>query len=222
MESAVTVELPALTAHGELTDGSGLFEHAEPGLGKNGTGRLSFLCDLWEGAFVVAGALLKPLEIAGVPGRADVAGALLRGRPHPLRAAVHRGRVRRVPTARRACARLTTQITTGDSTPGVEAADSLLLNGPESSLMELDLVADRNPESTSWTATRAAQEGITLGEALAPLLPTTAAPTAGLPNLLPAVEKISLRYTSPTAADAASLVLTTDTRQAQAVLVVTD
>ncbi|MEV4923813.1 hypothetical protein [Streptomyces roseoverticillatus] len=298
LESAVTVDLPALTAHGELADGSGLFAHTtDPGLGKNGLGRLSFLCDLREGAFVVAGELLNPLEIAGVrieeqtvlvSGGGDralevsMAGTLVVGGtrigvkatrsaqgwgltveadriafrdisawteramgsglpaslaeltlqelcfevvPTPsgrLFAAAGSAEFP-LPAGLRARAHLTTRISTGDGPSDVEATGSLLLGGPESSLMELDLVADKDPDATSWTATWAAQEGITLGEALAPLLPTTGSPTAGLPNLLPAVEKISLRYTAPTAADAAaSLVLTTDARQARAVLVVTD
>ncbi|MEU1375040.1 hypothetical protein ABZ442_15420 [Streptomyces triculaminicus] len=298
LESAVTVDLPALTAHGELADGSGLFEHAAPDLGKNGLGRLSFLCDLREGAFVVAGELLSPLEIAGVriedqtvlvSGGGDralevtLAGTLVVG---GTRIGVKAARSTRgwgltveadriafrdisawteqamgsglpaslaeltlrelcfevvptpsgrlfaaagsaefpLPAGLRARAHLTTRISTGDGPSEVEATGSLLLDGPESSLMELDLVADKDPDATSWTATWAAQEGTTLGEALAPLLPATGSPMAGLPNLLPAVEKISLRYTAPTAAGAsASLVLTTDTRQqARAVLVVTD
>ncbi|MFD8996278.1 hypothetical protein [Streptomyces abikoensis] len=298
LESAVTVDLPALTAHGELADGSGLFEHAAPDLGKNGLGRLSFLCDLREGAFVVAGELLSPLEIAGVrieeqtvlvSGGGDrelevaLAGTLVvggtrigvkaarsaqgwgltveadriafrdisawteqamgSGLPASLAELTLRelcfevvptpsGRLFAaagsaefpLPAGLRARAHLTARISTGDGPSDVEATGSLLLGGPESSLMELDLVADKDPDATSWTATWAAQEGITLGEALAPLLPATGSPTAGLPNLLPAVEKISLRYTAPTTAGAAaSLVLTTDTRQqARAVLVVTD
>ncbi|WP_414170538.1 hypothetical protein ACMATS_37130 [Streptoverticillium reticulum] len=304
LESAVTVDLPALTAYGELADGSGLFEDAAPGLGKNGWGRLSFLCDLREGAFVVAGELLSPLEIAGVriedqtvlvSGGGDralevtLAGTLVVG---GTRVGVKAARSARgwgltveadriafrdisawteqamgsglpaslaeltlqelcfeivptpsgrlfaaagsakfpLPAGLRARARLTTRISTGDGPSEVEATGSLLLSGPESSLMELDLVADKDPDATSWTATWAAQEGITLGEALAPLLPATGSPTAELPNLLPAVEKISLRYTAPTADGAASsLVLTADARQqadtrhqARAVLVVTD
>lgn len=297
LESAVTVDLPALTAHGELADGSGLFERAAPDLGKNGLGRLSFLCDLREGAFVVAGELLKPLEIAGVriedqtvlvsgggdralevtlAGTLVVGGARIgvkaarsalgwgltveadriafrdistwteqamgSGLPASLAELTLRelcfeivptpsGRLFAaagsaefpLPAGLRARAHLTTRISTGDGPPDVEATGSLLLSGPDASLMELDLAADRDPEATSWTATWAAQEGITLGEALAPLLPAAGSPTAGLPNLLPAVEKISLRYTAPTAADAAaSLVLTTDAQQARAVLVVTD
>ncbi|MEU1826708.1 MULTISPECIES: hypothetical protein [Streptomyces] len=298
LESAVTVDLPALTAHGELADGSGLFEQAAPDLGRNGLGRLSFLCDLREGAFVVAGELLSPLEIAGVriedqtvlvSGGGDrelevaLAGTLVvggtrigvkaarsaqgwgltveadriafrdisawteqamgSGLPASLAELTLRelcfeivptpsGRLFAaagsaefpLPAGLRARAHLTARISTGDGPADVEATGSLLLAGPESSLMELDLVADKDPDATSWTATWAAQEGITLGEALAPLLPATGSPTAGLPNLLPAVEKVSLRYTAPTAAGAAaSLVLTTDTRQqARAVLVVTD
>ncbi|RLU81810.1 hypothetical protein CTZ27_31920 [Streptomyces griseocarneus] len=297
MESAVTVDLPALTAHGELADGSGLFERADPDLGKNGLGRLSFLCDLREGAFVVAGELLSPLEIAGirvedqtvlVSGGGDrslevaLAGTLVvggtrigvkatrsaegwgltveadriafrdisawttetmgSGLPASLAELTLRelcfevvptpsGRLFAaagsaefpLPAGLRARAHLTARISTGNGPSDVEATGSLLLSGPESSLMELDLVADKDPDATSWTATWAAQEGITLGEALAPLLPATGSPTAGLPNLLPAVEKISLRYTAPTAADAAaSLVLTTDAQHARAVLVVTD
>ncbi|GGX75273.1 hypothetical protein [Streptomyces hiroshimensis] len=303
LESAVTIDLPALTAHGELADGSGLFERAAPDLGENGLGRLSFLCDLREGTFVVAGELLSPLEIAGVriedqtvlvsgsvagirEDRAlevSLAGTLVVGGTRiGVKAArsaqgwgltVEADRIAfrdisawteqamgsglpaslgeltlqelcfevvptpsgrlfaaagsaefPLPAGLRARAHLTTRISTGDGPSGVEATGSLLLSGPESSLMELDLVADKDPDATSWTATWAAQEGITLGEALAPLLPATGSPTAGLPNLLPAVEKISLRYTAPTAAGAApSLVLTTDTRQqARAVLVVTD
>ncbi|MDT0449453.1 hypothetical protein [Streptomyces hesseae] len=297
LESAVTVDLPALTAHGELADGSNLFEHAAPDLGKNGWGRLSFLCDLREGAFVVAGELLSPLEIAGVriedqtvlvSGGGDralevtLAGTLVvggtrigvkatrsaqgwgltveadriafrdisawteqamgSGLPASLAELTLRdlcfevvptpsGRLFAaagsaefpLPAGLRARAHLTARISTGDGPSDVEATGSLLLSGPESSLMELDLVADKDPDATSWTATWAAQEGITLGEALAPLLPTTGSPTAGLPNLLPAVEKISLRYTAPAAAGtAASLVLTTDAQQARAVLVVTD
>ncbi|MCF3106266.1 hypothetical protein IPZ58_32540 [Streptomyces roseoverticillatus] len=297
LECAITVDLPALTAHGELADGSGLFEHAAPGLGKNGWGRLSFLCDLREGAFVVAGELLSPLEIAGVriedqavlvSGGGDrslevtLAGTLVvggtrigvkatrsaqgwgltveadriafrdisawteqamgSGLPASLAELTLRelcfevvptpsGRLFAaagsaefpLPAGLRARAHLTTRISTGDGPSDVEATGSLLLSGPESSLMELDLVADKDPDATSWTATWAAEEGITLGEALAPLLPAPGSPAAGLPNLLPAVEKISLRYTAPTAAGAAaSLVLTTDTQQARAVLVVTD
>ncbi|MEU1818353.1 hypothetical protein ABZ543_24660 [Streptomyces roseifaciens] len=297
LESAVTIDLPALTAHGELADGSGLFERAAPDLGENGLGRLSFLCDLREGTFVVAGELLGPLEIAGVriedqtvlvSGGGDrglevaLAGTLVVGGtrigvkatrsaqgwglgveadriafrdisawteqamgsglpaslgeltlqelcfevvPTPsgrLFAAAGSAEFP-LPAGLRARAHLTTRISTGDGPTGVEATGSLLLSGPDSSLMELDLVADKDPDATSWTATWAAQEGITLAEALAPLLPATGSPTAGLPNLLPTVEKISLRYTAPAAADAApSLVLTTDTRQARAVLVVTD
>ncbi|MGW2184688.1 hypothetical protein [Streptomyces sp. NPDC001719] len=296
LESDVTVDLPALTAHGELADGSGLFEQATTGLDKNGVGRLSFLCDLRDGAFVVAGALLSPLEIAGiqiedqtvlVSGGGDralevtLAGTLVVG---GTRIGVKAGRSAQgwgltveadriafrdisawtertmgsglpaslaeltlrelcfevvptpsgrlfaaagsaefpLPGGLRARAHLTTRISTGDGPADVEATGSLLLSGPESSLMELDLVADKDPDATSWTATWAAQEGITLGEALAPLLPTTDSPPAGLPNLLPAVEKVALRYTAPTAAGAASLVLTTDARRARAVLVVTD
>ncbi|MFF4741247.1 hypothetical protein ACFY2W_35995 [Streptomyces sp. NPDC001262] len=304
LESAVTVDLPALTAYGELADGSGLFEDAAPDFGKNGWGRLSFLCDLREGAFVVAGELLSPLEIAGVriedqtvlvSGGGDralevtLAGTLVVG---GTRVGVKAARSARgwgltveadriafrdisawteqamgsglpaslaeltlqelcfeivptpsgrlfaaagsaefpLPAGLRARARLTTRISTGDGPSEVEATGSLLLSGPESSLMELDLVADKDPDATSWTATWAAQEGITLREALAPLLPATGSPTAELPNLLPAVEKISLRYTAPTADGAASsLVLTADARQqadtrhqARAVLVVTD
>ncbi|MEW2033625.1 hypothetical protein AB0901_24345 [Streptomyces roseifaciens] len=298
LESAVTIDLPALTAHGELADGSGLFERAAPDLGKNGLGRLSFLCDLREGAFVVAGELLSPLEIAGVriedqtvlvSGGGDralevsLAGTLVVGGTRiGVKAArsaqgwgltVEADRIAfrdisawteqamgsglpaslaeltlqelcfevvptpsgrlfaaagsaefPLPAGLRARAHLTTRISTGDGPSGVEATGSLLLSGPESSLMELDLVADKDPDATSWTATWAAEEGITLAEALAPLLPATGSPTAGLPNLLPAVEKISLRYTAPTAAGAApSLVLSTETRrQARAVLVVTD
>ncbi|MFF4159165.1 hypothetical protein [Streptomyces sp. NPDC001678] len=297
LESAVTVELPALTAHGELADGGGLFERAAPDIAQNGMGRLSFLCDLREGVFVVAGELLSPLEIAGVriedqsvlvSGGGDralevtLAGTLVVG---GTRIGVRAARTARgwgltveadrialrdisawteqtlgsglpaslaeltlrelcfeivptpsgrlfaaagsaefpLPAGLRARAHLTTRISTGDGPSEVEATGSLLLGGPESSLMELDLVADKDPDATSWSATWAAQEGITLAEALAPLLPATGAPTAGLPNLLPAVEKVSLRYTAPTAAGAAaSLVLTTDARQARAVLVVTD
>ncbi|RKN77489.1 hypothetical protein D7231_01850 [Streptomyces klenkii] len=297
LESAVTVELPALTAHGELADGSALFEHAAPDLAKNGMGRVSFLCDLREGAYVVAAELLSPLEVAGVriedqtvlvSGGGDrtlevtLAGTLVVG---GTRIGVKAGRTAQgwgltveadrialrdisawteqtlgsglpaslaeltlrdlcfevvptpsgrlfaaagsaefpLPAGLRARAHLTTRINTGDGPSEVEATGSLLLSGPESSLMELDLVADKDPDATSWTATWAAQEGITLGEALAPLLPATGSPTAGLPTLLPAVEKISLRYTAPTAAGvAASLVLTTDARQARAVLVITD
>ncbi|MEH6374011.1 hypothetical protein V7793_06630 [Streptomyces sp. KLMMK] len=298
LESAVTVDLPALTAHGELADGSGLFERAAPDLGKNGWGRLSFLCDLREGAFVVAGELLSPLEIAGVriedqtvlvSGGGDralevaLAGTLVVGGTRiGVKAArsaqgwglaVEADRIAfrdisawteqamgsglpaslaeltlqelcfevvptpsgrlfaatgsaefPLPAGLRARAHLTTRISTGDGPSGVEATGSLLLGGPESSLMELDLMADKDPDATSWTATWAAQEGLTLAEALAPLLPATGSPASGLPNLLPAVEKISLRYTAPTAAGAApSLVLTTGTRQqARAVLVVTD
>ncbi|MFF4407383.1 hypothetical protein [Streptomyces sp. NPDC001404] len=304
LESAVTVDLPALTAYGELADGSGLFEDAAPDLGKNGWGRLSFLCDLREGAFVVAGELLSPLEIAGVriedqtvlvSGGGDralevtLAGTLVVGgtwvgvkaarsaRGWGLTVEADRIAFRDIsawteqamgsglpaslaeltlqelcfeivptpsgrlfaaagsaefplPAGLRARARLTTRISTGDGPSEVEATGSLLLSGPESSLMELDLVADKDPDATSWTATWAAQEGITLREALAPLLPATGSPTAGLPNLLPTVEKISLRYTAPTADGAASsLVLTADARQqadtrhqARAVLVVTD
>ncbi|MFF7019991.1 hypothetical protein ACFY97_03055 [Streptomyces klenkii] len=297
LESAVTVELPALTAHGELADGSALFEHAAPDLAKNGMGRVSFLCDLREGAYVVAAELLSPLEVAGVriedqtvlvSGGGDrtlevtLAGTLVVG---GTRIGVKAGRTAQgwgltveadrialrdisawteqtlgsglpaslaeltlrdlcfevvptpsgrlfaaagsaefpLPAGLRARAHLTTRISTGDGPSEVEATGSLLLSGPESSLMELDFVADKDPDATSWTATWAAQEGITLGEALAPLLPATGSPTAGLPTLLPAVEKISLRYTAPTAAGvAASLVLTTDARQARAVLVITD
>ncbi|MEV8475845.1 hypothetical protein [Streptomyces sp. NPDC051173] len=297
LECAVTVDLPALTAHGELADGSGLFEQAAPDLGKNGLGRLSFLCDLREGTFVVAGELLSPLDIAGVRieeqtvlvsggGERELevtlAGTLVVGgtrvgvkatrstRGWGLTVEADRIAFRAIsawteqamgsalpaslaeltlqelcfevvptpsgrlfaaagsaefplPAGLRARAHLTTRISTGDGPSDVEATGSLLLSGPESSLMELDLVADKDPDATSWTATWAAQEGITLAEALAPLLPATGSPTAGLPNLLPAVEKISLRYTAPTAAGAAaSLVLTTDARQARAVLVVTD
>ncbi|PNE34423.1 hypothetical protein AF335_07455 [Streptomyces eurocidicus] len=298
LESAVTVDLPALTAHGELTDGAGLFEHTAPDIGKNGLGRLSFLCDLREGAFVVAGELLSPLETAGVriedqtvlvSGGGDralevaLAGTLVVGGTRigvkAVRSALGWGltveadriafrdisawteqamgsglpaslaeltlrelcfEVVPTPSGRlfaaagsaefplpaglRARAHLTARISTGDGPSDIEATGSLLLGGPQSSLMELDLVADKDPDATSWTATWTAQEGITLAEALAPLLPATGSPTAGLPNLLPAVEKVSLRYTAPTAAgDAASLVLTTDTRQqARAVLVVSD
>ncbi|MGW2597661.1 hypothetical protein [Streptomyces klenkii] len=297
LESAVTVELPALTAHGELADGGELFERAAPDLAKNGMGRISFLCDLREGSYVIAGELLSPLEIAGVriedqtvlvSGGGErtlevtLAGTLVVG---GTRIGVQAGRTAQgwgltveadrialrdisawteqtlgsglpaslaeltlqdlcfevvptpsgrlfaaagsaefpLPAGLRARAHLTTRISTGGGPSEVEATGSLLLSGPESSLMELDLVADKDPDATSWTATWAAQEGITLAEALAPLLPATGSPTAGLPNLLPAVEKISLRYTAPTAAGvAASLVLTTDARQARAVLVITD
>lgn len=298
LESAVTVELPALTAHGELADGEGLFESVAPDLVHSGIGRLSFLCDLREGAFVVAGALLTPWDIAGVRiedqsvlvsgggGRAleaTIAGTLVLG---GTRVGVRGSRTAQgwglaveadriafrdisawaertvgsglpaslaeltlqdlhfevvpappgrlfalsgsaefpLPAGLRARAHLATQITTGDGDPDVEATGSLLLSRSEPSLMELDLVADKDPDATSWTATWTAEEGVALGEALAPLLPATDSPTAGLPNLLPAVEEISLRYTAPTAAGASgSLVVTTDTRQqARAVLVVTD
>ncbi|GAA0417157.1 hypothetical protein [Streptomyces luteireticuli] len=298
LESAVTVELPALTAHGEIADAKGLFDSAAPDLGRTGTGRLSFLCDLRDGTFVVAGELLSPWEIAGIRieeqaimlagggGRAleaTLTGTLVLG---GTRIGVRGGRTAQgwgltveadriafreigawtertlgsglpasladltlqnlyfevvptpsgrlfalegsaefpLPAGLCAGLQLGARITTGDGPPEIEATGTLLLGGPQASPMELELVADKDPDALSWTATWTAQEGIALGEALAPLLPATGSPTAGLPNLLPTVEKISLRCTAPTAdGGSGSLVLTTDTRQqARAVLVVTD
>lgn len=89
-------------------------------------------------------------------------------------------------------------------------------------LMRFELEADKDPESMGFTATSSFKDGMPLGEVLAALLPATASPTAGLPDRLPPVNKISLRYTAPKAPDVASLVLTAETsREDQVVLVVT-
>ncbi|MEU9647441.1 hypothetical protein AB0E00_00760 [Streptomyces sp. NPDC048110] len=86
--------------------------------------------------------------------------------------------------------------------------------------MRFDLEADRDPESVGLTATSVCEDGIPLGKVLAALLPASASPTEGLPNLLPPVKKISLRYTAPKAPDVASLLLTAETpRGDEAVLV---
>lgn len=128
-----------------------------------------------------------------------------------------------LPAGLRAGAHLGAQITTGGDAPEVEATGTLVLSGPDTSLMELDLVVDKGQDATSWTATWAAPEGVPLGRAIAPFLPTTGSPLAGLPDLLPTVEKISLRHTGRSAdGTTGSLVLTADTRKARAVLVVAD
>lgn len=86
--------------------------------------------------------------------------------------------------------------------------------------MRFDLEADRDPESVGLTATSVFEDGIPLGKVLTALLPASASPTEGLPNLLPPVKKISLRYTAPKAPDVASLLLTAETpRGDEAVLV---
>ncbi|MCD9195305.1 hypothetical protein [Streptomyces albireticuli] len=128
-----------------------------------------------------------------------------------------------LPAGLHAGAHLAAQITTGDGAPEAEATGTLVLSGPDTSLMELDLVVDKGPDATSWTATWAAPEGVPLGQAVAPFLPATGSPLSGLPDLLPTVEKISLRHTGRAAdGTTGSLVLTADTRKARAVLVVTD
>ncbi|MBJ6623408.1 hypothetical protein [Streptomyces sp. DHE17-7] len=125
------------------------------------------------------------------------------------------------------------KITTKGKTSEVSANGSFAIGhvDAESPLMKFELVADKDPKSTSWTATSTLETGMTLSQALAPLLPANAQPTAGLPDLLPPLKKLSLRYTAPKATDrtapetaeaAASLVLTAETPQeARAVLVVT-
>ncbi|MCF2127076.1 hypothetical protein L1I79_11590 [Strepomyces sp. STD 3.1] len=125
------------------------------------------------------------------------------------------------------------KITAKGKTSEVLAKGSFALGhaDAESPLMKFELVADKDPKSTSWTATSTLERGITLSQALAPLLPANGQPTAGLPDLLPPLKNVSLRYTAPkatgrtapeTAEAAASLVLTAETpQQARTVLVVT-
>ncbi|MBD0418945.1 hypothetical protein H0H10_07080 [Streptomyces sp. TRM S81-3] len=112
--------------------------------------------------------------------------------------------------------------TTKDRTTEVTVKGSFALGRVEAEepLLQFELEADKDPESMGLTATSSFEDGIPLGKVLAALLPATASPTAGLPDLLPPVEKISLRYTAPKAPEVASLVLTAETpRGDHAVLV---